>query len=202
MRLRGEIAAVTTWSEGKVGRILARNTFKDALCVLPNSTWTGDEIDLLVVPPCLRVVDVEIKISRADLKADAKKDRWWRRPDFKHGPPQPVDYPRHVWKSYFAIPVDVWRQEWLADVRPLSGVLVVSDSKGRHGLNGYAYGTVECLRRATPNKAAKALGPHEIREIARLASLRMWDAYRDLDRARDDHARRIAMYERPVEAKP
>lgn len=97
-------AASMTWSEGKVARILARNTFKNALCVLPNSTWTGDEIDLLVVPPCLRVVDVEIKISRADLKADAKKGRWWRRPDFKDGPPAAVVY----WAEAAA--------RWLADV--------------------------------------------------------------------------------------
>jgi hypothetical protein len=181
-----------TWSEGKVARILARNTFKDALCVLPNSTWTGDEIDLLVVPPCLRVVDVEIKISRADLKADANKSRWWRRADTEW---LPREYPVHVWKHYYAMPAEIWKPEWLDLVGCISGVLLVSDSRARHGLNGYAYGTVECLRRAKPNKAAKSLGPHEIREIARLASLRMWDAYRDLDWARDDHARRISMYE-------
>lgn len=195
-------AASMTWSEGKVARILARNTFKNALCVLPNSTWTGDEIDLLVVPPCLRVVDVEIKISRADLKADAKKGRWWRRPDFKDDPPAAVVYPRHVWKHYVAMPVDIWKDEFVADLQPISGVLVVSDSRGRHGLNGYAYGSVECVRRATPNKKAKPLDAGDIREIARLASLRMWDAYRDLDRARDDHARRIAMYEQCAEVKP
>lgn len=186
---------MTTWSEGKVARILARNTFKDSLCVLPNCTWTGEEIDLLVVPPCLRVVDVEIKISRADLRADAKKERWWRRPPFQDGPPAPVAYPRHVWKSYFAFPVDVWRDAFLELVQPVSGVLVVHDGRGRHGLNGYAYGNVECVRRAKPNRFAEPLGPRQIREIARLASLRMWDAYRDLERAGDDHARRIAVYE-------
>jgi hypothetical protein len=183
-----------TWSEGKVARILARNTFRDALCVLPNSMWTGDEIDLLVVPACLRVVDVEIKISRADLKADAKKERWWRRPPYQDVAPAPVVYPRHVWKHYFALPVDVWKHELLEFVQPISGVLVVHDSRGRHGLNGHMYGSVECVKRATPNRFAEQLDAAALREIARLASLRMWDAYRDLDRARDDHARQIAMY--------
>lgn len=101
---------------------------------------------------------------------------------------QPVDYPKHVWKHYYAMPEGVWRAEMIDHVQPVSGVLVVHDSRGRHG-------DVECLRRAKPNRYAKPLDAEAIRDLARLASLRMWDAYRDLDRARDDHARRIAMYE-------
>lgn len=194
-----------TWDEGKVARILARNTFKTALCVLPNSTWTGDEIDLLVVPPCLRVVDVEIKVSAADLRADRNKSRWWRRQDFlpfqQCGPPRPaekIDYPRHVWKHYYALPVDLWRVELLDSIWPTSGVLLVAESRGGHGLNGYGYGDVECVQRATPNKTAKPLGPHQLRDLARLASLRMWDAYRDLGIARDDHARQRALWAGPA----
>lgn len=193
-----------TWSEGKVGRILARNTFAKALCVLPNSTWTGDEIDLLVVPPCLRCVDVEIKVSRADLRADRNKARWWRQPGQSRGggPPAPIAYPKHVWKHYYAMPVDIWHADLLDIIWPQSGVLLVSESRGAHGLNGYAYGDVECVQRATPNKAAKPLGPHQIHAVARLASLRMWDTYRDLERVRDDCERRVAMYSQTGGGRP
>ena len=45
----------------------------DALVMVPNCYWTGDECDLLVVRNDLRLVDVEVKISRSDLKADAGK---------------------------------------------------------------------------------------------------------------------------------
>ncbi len=106
-----------------------------------------------------------------------------------------VEYPRHVWKHYVAMPAELWKPELLEFCQPISGVLVVSDKRGAHGLNGYAQGDVEVVRRAKPNREAKPLGPHQIQAIARLASLRMWDAYRNLDRARDDHARRIAMYQ-------
>jgi hypothetical protein len=175
------------WTEGKIAGILARNTFKNALCALPNSTWTGDEIDLLVVPPCLRVVDVEIKVSRADLRADRNKDRWWNR--IRHGPPLPIAYPRHVWKSYFAMPAEIWDDKLLADVQPVSGVLVIHDSRGGHGLNGYAYGRVDCVKRAKPNRSAEKLDAQALRQIARLASLRMWDSYRDLDGEKAEHAK-------------
>lgn len=174
---------MTQWSEGKCCAILARNTFANSLCVLPNCTWTGDEIDLLVVAPCLRIIDCEVKISRADLKADKDKTRWWHRPFWDYGKPEPVStpvlYPKRVWKHYYAMPAEIWRDELLAHVQPVSGVLLIHDSKDGHGLNGYSYGRVDCVKRAKPNRDAEHLTAKHLQQIARLASLRMWDAYRD-----------------------
>src|SRR5690554_6203769 len=68
------------WSEKRIARELAINFFnRKHLVVVPNCNWTGYEADVLAVTTDLRLIDVEIKISRADLKADAKKDKWWHR---------------------------------------------------------------------------------------------------------------------------
>ena len=64
------------WSEQLIARTLARQTFeKKNLVIVPNCNWTGNECDLLVVTPDLRIIDVEVKISRSDLKADTKKNK-------------------------------------------------------------------------------------------------------------------------------
>ena len=67
------------WSERLIARELAVGLFARRLVVVDNCIWTGHECDLLCVTTDLRIVDVEIKISRSDLKADAKKDKWFRR---------------------------------------------------------------------------------------------------------------------------
>ena len=62
------------WSENLIAATLARVVFQHKhLVIVPNCSWPGSECDLLVVTPNLRVIDVEIKISRADLKADARR---------------------------------------------------------------------------------------------------------------------------------
>lgn len=169
------------WSEHNIGRALARQTFKAGLVVVPRCTWTGHECDLLVVTEKLMLVDVEIKISRADLKADAKKDKWWHRQRFwdePHGekPRTPVDWPPKVWKHYFAVPHDIWTPA-LFDSLPstASGVILLAD-----GITpGFMAASVE--RRAKPNPDAQQLAPAHIVDIARLASLRMWDAFKELE---------------------
>jgi len=172
---------VTAWSEGKIGRALARNTFKDCLCALPNCTWTGDEIDLLVVTRTLLVVDVEVKITRADLKADAAKTKWWHTPNnwWRHSQVRPApehrDWPRRVWKHYYAMPASIWKPELVAGIGAASGVLLVAETD-----SGAL--SVSCARRARPNGERYHLSAADVVAVARLASLRMWDAYAQLER--------------------
>jgi hypothetical protein len=159
---------------------LARNTFERDLAVVNNCMHTGDEIDLLVVDVhTLKLIDVEVKISRADLKADAAKDRWhrqeWRGPQVT----LPRDWPQRVWKHYYAVAADVWKPELLQFCRPKSGVLVVTATGSLP-----TKWNVQCVRRSTPNRDALAIGMPELAQITRLATLRMWDAYaREFDKA-------------------
>ena len=179
------------WNERAIARALARQTFhRKYLVVVPNCMWTGHECDLLVVTENLRVVDVEIKISRADLKADAAKAKWWHRfgtaykgvgPDgravYETPTPDALEWPRRVWKHYYALPADIWTPDLLAALpSPHSGVILL---KRHNSQAGNVIATVE--RRATPNREAKPISPAAAIDIARLASLRMWQAYEAID---------------------
>lgn len=206
------------WSETSIGRALALQFFnRKYLCVVPNCIWTGYECDLLAVTENLRLIDVEIKISRADLKADAKKEKWWKREHIGYWPTvtemrhsylsndlelfrrdrrgryknTPKDWPDKVWKHYYALPKEIWRPE-LLDALPNqnSGILLLDkhDYLRRTG----EFMTVTCLRRATPNRDAKTISPAAAVDIARLASLRMWDAYQRLDALQQPPAQEAA----------
>jgi hypothetical protein len=172
------------WNEKMIGRALSMQVFHNKnLIVIPNCTWPGSECDLLAVRPDLRLVDVEIKISRADLKADQYKDKWLHPWDYRaHGwrGPAPgerarVEWPAKIWKHYYALPRDIWRDDLVEDINPMSGILLM-----RARDDGTVSIGVE--RQAKPNKAAQPISPADVINLARLASVRMWDAYLELER--------------------
>lgn len=176
---------------------MAADFNKTKLIAVPNCNFTFYEADLLIVNDKLQLIDVEIKISRSDLKADAHKRKWvhsrraenwnfihsfynddWKKADM-HGcpcPDFPRTHPKDVWKHYYAIPEEIWKDE-LFDVLPseCSGVLLMYEWK-----SGIYY---KCIRKAKPNKYAKTLSDIDVAKIARLANLRMWSAYRKLREA-------------------
>lgn len=177
------------WSEQLIARTLARQTFeKKNLVIVPNCTWTGNECDLLVVTPDLRIIDVEVKISRSDLKADAKKDKWFHSWDWKVDGPwdgsydnskkRPREWPRKVWKHYYAMPRALW-DDALFDALPSerSGVILLAEQK-----HGGAPLAATLVRRAAPCKDAERISAGDAIDIARLASLRMWETYERLER--------------------
>lgn len=195
------------WSETAIARALAQQTFnRKYLVVVPNCNWTGHECDLLVVTENLRIIDVEIKISRSDLKADAKKEKWWHREYLGQWPSvselrhsalsndlievrrhrksryksTPKDWPRKVWKHYYALPKEIWHPDLFAALPSAqSGVLLLDrDGYPRPVDAGMR---VDCARRAVPNRDAAPITPAAAVDIARLASLRMWDAYARLE---------------------
>lgn len=175
------------WSERQIGRALARQIFNGKyLVVVPNCTWTGHECDILAITDRLRVIDVEIKISRSDLKADAKKEKWSERV-FAAGvgyERRRLEWPQRVWKHYYALPAKIWTDELLDCLAsPASGVLLLDEYAGDV--------RVTCRRAAQPCRQAESLSPAAAVSVARLASLRMWDAYREIERLRHD-AERLA----------
>jgi hypothetical protein len=173
-----------------IARAIALQTLARRCVVLvDNCNWTGHECDVLGVTTNLRIIDVEIKISRADFKADAKKDKWWHRMatrreqqadgswQYVTPPGVPKQWPQRVWKHYFCLPEDIWRPELVEFLpSPASGVLLAKRTDG--GLGPVA---VTCVRRAKPNPDAYRLSPEQAVDIARLANLRMWEAYRARD---------------------
>lgn len=187
------------WTEGIIARAIAVQTLaRKCVVLVDNCNWTGYECDVLAVTTDLRIIDVEVKISRADLKADAKKDKWWHRQFAGHGPVEENrradgtliwrhrpsiysstarEWPVKVWKHYYAMPADIWKPE-LLDCLPStkSGVILMREQR-----NSATPAVAEVVRRATPNKDAGRLKPEQVMDIARLANLRMWEAYRRHD---------------------
>ena len=173
-----------TWSEEKIATTLSRQIFQNkCLVVVPNCSWTGYECDLLAVTKDLRVIDVEVKISRSDYRADARKDKWfeqwagsWRTPMHQRAA-TPRQWPAKVWKHYYAMPKAIWKPE-MADWRPSknSGVILLNP------VGEKLFASVEI--RATPCRDAERLSAADAVDIARLASLRMWDTYDKLREAR------------------
>lgn len=181
----------------QIAAALARSTFKDSLVVVDRCTWTGYEADLLVVTRNLRVVDVEIKISRADLKADRKKNKWYDFPPRwgyrdERPPPVPRDWPRSTWKHYYAMPAGLWRDDLVDYCGRASGILLLHGTEAMRttatGRRVPAGWRVQCRRPAKPDRTAQPISSADVVAIARLASLRMWDAYAAVDRAAADAA--------------
>jgi hypothetical protein len=175
------------WSERLIASEIARQTLaRKCVVLVDNCNWTGHECDVLGVTTDLRIIDVEVKISRADLKADARKNKWWHSGGSwrewageKRTAPIAREWPPKVWKHYYALPADIWRDDLIAALpSPKSGVLLLSQKPGE-------FMRVDCRRRATPCKDATRLTPANAVDIARLANLRMWEAYRDVERERD-----------------
>lgn len=182
-----------TWNEHLIARALSLQIFqRKHLVVVDNCNWTGHECDLLVVTSDLRIIDVEVKISRADFKADAKKDKWWHRQGwqrYQETPPPPIarPWPPKVWKHYYALPKDIWKPDLVQFINPNSGILLLREGRGPS-----MPVVVDVERRVRANKDAEKITEAQAVDIARLASLRMWNAYQDVARMRDDLRRALA----------
>ena len=181
---------MNAWSESGIASALVEQVFdRKYLMLVPNCRWTGHECDLLVVTNNLHIIDVEIKVSRSDLKADSKKDKWrhiidWRL-NSKSGRPEPSKilartHPPKVWKHYYCLPADIWTPS-LLDALPSksSGVIILVQRDGCGSI------VASVQRRAIANKNADRITPQAAISLARLASLRMWSAYRKLDAMKD-----------------
>lgn len=166
----------TKWTEASVGRAVVRSVFKGAVLAVPCCSWTGHEADLLVVTRDLKLIDVEVKISRADLKADLKKDKWWKHRPWsrRHHPLERLQWPPKVWKHYYAVPHDIWCDDLFAALPECSGVMLLHRPGAGH--KRMSIGSVTVARAAKANRLAERISGADAIDLARLASLRMWDA--------------------------
>lgn len=183
------------WNERVIATAISRQTLSRRCVLLVNNcVWTGHECDVLGVTNDLRVIDIEIKCSRADLRADAKKDKWWHRQFVGYGPKEEtlkdgqlirithaaiynetaLQWPPRVWKHYYALPEHIWKPDLLDRLpSPASGILLATERSG--------VVSVRCERKCRPNKDASRLTPEQVMSVARLSNMRMWDAYERLD---------------------
>ncbi len=130
--------------------------------IVPNISWGLGihECDLLVVRPTGFAVEVEIKVSRSDLKKDAEK---------KHG-----HISDKIKQLYFAVPeklVDDAMQ--YAPVH--AGIIAVSNKYPRDTFGWSAYwNKATIVHPAVTNKLARPLTDSECAQVARLGCMRIW----------------------------
>lgn len=158
---------VEPWSEAEIIRALIHSPlFQRKLIAIPHTYWAGDEADLLFAHSSRRLIDVEVKISKADLLADPKKDKW------RTLRGEQLEWPRKIWKHYYCMPAPVWRAsaDRISELPARSGVLLLSLNRTTGAP------IVSVARRAQANKAALQLSSDDVLDLARHAGLRMWDA--------------------------
>ena len=124
--------------------------------VVPNVAWgmgLDYECDLLAMTDCGYLVEVEIKISAADIKRDAKKRKWGT-----------YDKDSPVSRLYFAAPAAL--ASVLIEHAPMyAGVITV-----QAGLTGFAVRT----ERKAQKRDVRSLNDEERLKLARLGTLRYW----------------------------
>lgn len=204
------------WNECTIGRAIFEQAFtRKHIVLLPNTYYTGYEADVLLVRADLRLVDIEIKVSRSDFKADQHKDKWW-----KYGPyvdrtdgskdsygrlrQEPTktrrEWPIRVWKHYYALPREIWRDGLEAEISPKSGILLFTQGED---IGDRPVVHMSVHRQAKPRKDAKPIDAGEAIEVAKLCNARMWAAYASVERmvagrrAILDHGDRNAVDEHP-----
>jgi hypothetical protein len=119
--------------------------------IIPNVFWGLDlrhECDIFVLTKTGWAYEVEIKVDKYDLKADAKK---------RHGHNSKL-----LKRLYFAIPKKL--EPEIKNIPERAGVLVV-DSNGK----------VSKIREAIQNKLAIKIGEEKVVKLGRLAAMRIWN---------------------------
>lgn len=106
------------------------------------------ECDLLILSKNNYATEIEIKISKSDLRADSKK---------KHG-----HYSNKIKRLFFAVPENL-KEDALKLIPERAGLFLVKD-------NNY----VELIKNAKINKNARPLSNKEIIKLYQLASMRIW----------------------------
>ena len=129
--------------------------------VVPNVSWGAGlnyECDLLVVSPVGYASEVEIKVSKQDLKKDAEKRKWR------------FDRPKFIKRLFFAVPESLG--EACLEYAPAeAGVLVVRDDSEMFQVH---HGQTKLIRAPKMNKGSRMLSAAEVSNLQRLVAMRVW----------------------------
>ncbi len=135
---------------------LARHFDTRRNLMIPNASWGfgfRHEIDLLMISKSGYVTEIEIKVSKYDLKRDQKKQHG-------HGGPR-------IKAVYFAMPSAMAR--WIEFVPKDAGVLVVTSA-----------GKVFEIAKPKRNMNARPFSESERVDVLRGLALRYWDLKRNI----------------------
>ncbi len=133
--------------------------------IVPNVYWGMGihECDLLIASKAGYLTEVEIKVTRADLRADAKKWHGHRSDKIK--------------RLFFALPD--YMENCVDMVPERAGIILVRPMEMHDIRKGWSPRCRE-IRPAQRNKAAGKISDHDRYKIARLGALRIWGLKRKL----------------------
>lgn len=175
------MANVPKWTAGEIELAVAEHFGFKTNIIVPNVSYgmfRSHEADLVVLKASGWADEIEIKVSRSDIKADARKN-------YGRGHVR-ANIIRCLW---FALP------EHLADEPSLpafAGILAVSR-------NSYGSVRINAVRAPEVNKAARKMSTEERLQLSRLACFRVWSLKRHL--LRDINAVRYADRLKGVDAR-
>jgi hypothetical protein len=122
--------------------------------IVPNVCWGLQihECDILICTPSNYLTEVEIKTSRADLKADTKK---------KH-----QHQSNKIKRLFFAIPEAL--KPHIEHIPERAGILVINEHYK------FTSERVQTIREAQTNKLARPISATEREHLAHLGTMRIW----------------------------
>lgn len=128
--------------------------------IVPNVYWGMNmhECDLLVVSKAGYLTEIEIKITRADLRADKKKLHGHRCPRIK--------------RLFFALPD--YLEHCIDMVPERAGIILVRPNSVDYKANPFWIPRCREIRPAQRNKVAHKISDADRYKIARLGALRIW----------------------------
>lgn len=125
--------------------------------IVPNVSWSlfpRQEVDLLVIRPSGFAIEVEIKTSKSDIKADLSK--------------QHTHWNRLIKQTWFGVPEMMEACEYIPDY---AGVLSVRKWTNDNGCLRYY---VKVLRSAKNNPNAVKLNAEQINTVLHCGCMRIW----------------------------
>jgi hypothetical protein len=139
--------------------------------IVPNVSWGLNlhECDLLVVTKSGYAYEVEIKISRADLKADMRK---------RHG-----HHSKLIRRLYFSIPRTLLHCIEFVPAR--AGIISVGDPEVWLSKNDDDYFSCNIEREAEILPGAPPLSESERFQVARLGTMRIWSLKKKIVRLKN-----------------
>ena len=128
--------------------------------IVPNVSWGVNlhECDLLVIRKSGYGIEIEIKITKADLRKDKQK---------RHNH---VDYFNRLRELYFAIPD--YLNNCIEFIPERAGIILVS----KNIIAGTLYTQCNRIRKPKININASRFADNEILKIAHLGTMRLWSA--------------------------
>lgn len=141
--------------------------------IVPNVSYgfLNHEADLLRVMPSGFLYEYEIKVSRADLRADFKKKKWAYMETSRND---------KIKKFYYAVPGCL--SEYALEIVPKNRGVISIGSTGRI----YPRGKIQILREPVINKFARKLTMNEQFKIAKLGCMRIQSLSRKISDIKHD----------------